>query len=139
MSGNRYPAALSTIVRGSAVPYGYTLTIWATGTALERRHGSPGAVAELLFAAGAVAAFAALALVVRRLGPTGANQPQRALIVTGIVQILAVGIALAAATFVSHLPGPAAWPLGAFAATLMYLLVAALELLVASDGDGAER
>ncbi len=139
MTGNRYPAALTTIVRGSAVPYGYTLTIWATGTALQRRHGSPDTVAELLFIAGAVVAFAALALCVRRLAPTAGGQPRRALVVTGVVQILAVGVAVAAATLVSHLRGAAAWPLGAFAATLVYLLVAALELLVASDGGGAER
>ncbi len=38
---SRYLAALATVVRGSAIPYGYTITIWTSGVVLEHGHPKP--------------------------------------------------------------------------------------------------
>jgi hypothetical protein len=59
----RYLSALATVVRRSAIPYGYTITIWTAGAVLERGHAKPGVGQAYLFLLGAVAGFAAVALL----------------------------------------------------------------------------
>ncbi len=49
---------------------------------------------------------------------------------TGIIQLGAVGLALRSAALISLIPGSVIWPLGGFTATLVYLLFAALELVL---------
>jgi predicted permease len=135
----RYKLAMASVVGGSAVPYGYTLVIWTSGAALERRHGTPQLTQGYLFIVGAVAAFAFLAAVVRRVRPEPSTDRQTELLVTGAVQFIAVGIAFTSATVVSRLHSAAAWPLGAFTATLLYLTVAALELRSAKEAQDSQK
>lgn len=135
MSDGRYPQALATVVRGSAVPYGYTLTIWTTGAVLERGHGTPAVGDIFLFLAGAVAGFMLVAVGVRRLDQKPLAQTRGELTRTGIVQIIAVGSSLGAAALVALISGPVVWPLAAFLATLVYLLVAAMELATVHRDD----
>jgi hypothetical protein len=58
-----YRAALKSAARSSAVPYGYTLTVWSSGAVLMRSHGAPPVADVFLFLAGGVAAFVAIALL----------------------------------------------------------------------------
>jgi hypothetical protein len=124
----RYPQALVTIVRGSAVPYGYTLTIWTTGAALEHGHGTPGIGDIFMFLGGAIAGFVLVAAAGRQLADQPLEKSPDELTWTGMMQLGAVALALGAGVLVALISGPAAWPLAAFAATVAYLLLAALEL-----------
>ena len=51
-AGGTLRAALATVVAASAVPYGYTLTIWGSGAVLLRSLGAPTAAEAFIFAAG---------------------------------------------------------------------------------------
>jgi len=120
------------VVRRSAIPYGYTLTVWTSGAAIERAHGTPNVGDTFLFLVGAVAGFAVLGLLAR-VERDPSLEPQRGdLIRTGLIQVIAVGLALGAAALVALIRSFAVWPLGGFAATLIYLAVAAFELAVAT-------
>ncbi|HEY1524309.1 MAG TPA: hypothetical protein VGF70_14965 [Solirubrobacteraceae bacterium] len=41
MTERRYVAAPGTVLRGSALPYGYTVTVWTSGIMLVRHRGLP--------------------------------------------------------------------------------------------------
>jgi hypothetical protein len=56
-AGGTLRAALATVVAASAVPYGYTLTIWGSSAVLLRSLGAPTATEAFIFAAGASAGF----------------------------------------------------------------------------------
>lgn len=81
-----------------------------------------------VFAVGAVAAFALLGAIVSLGHAIPSDPPHGALRHTGMVNLLAVGGALGAATLVALIRGGIAWPLGAFVATATYLTLATLEL-----------
>lgn len=132
MSGDRYASALATVLRGSALPYGYTLTVWTSGIVLIRERGMPSVGEVFLFLVGAVAAFALLGIVVRLTRGTPFDPPRGALRHTGMVHFLAVGAALGAAALIALIHSGVAWPLGAFVATLTYLGLASLELALAA-------
>jgi hypothetical protein len=125
---SRYLAALATALRGTALQYGYSLTVWASGMLLAHERGLPSIGEVFLFMIGAIAGFALLGLVVR-LTRTAPYEPSFGeLWRTGMVQVLAVGGALGAAALVALIHSGVAWPVGAFAATVAYLALATLEL-----------
>jgi hypothetical protein len=128
MLADRYASALATVLHGSALPYGYTVTVWTSGAMLIRHHGLPSTGQVFLFAIGAVAAFALLGSVVRLGHGTSYDPPHGALRRTGMVNLLAVGGALGAATLVALIRSGIAWPLDAFVATATYLTLATLQL-----------
>ena len=68
MQDGRYLSALATVLRGSAVPYGYTVTVWTSGMMLTRERGLPSVGDIFLFMVGAVAGFGLLGLIVRLAG-----------------------------------------------------------------------
>jgi hypothetical protein len=127
----RYASAMRTVLRGSALPYGYTVTLWSTGAVTLGRHGPPGVGYVFLFAAGAIVAFAAVALL-GRLGASEALDTRPGdLLATGVTHVAGVGAGIGAAALIAKLSGGVAWPLASFAATVVYLLLASLELLFA--------
>jgi hypothetical protein len=82
------PAALGETVTSSAAPYGYTLTVWASGAVLIRSHGTPSVGEVFLFVAGAeirgwvrwlagplVATLAYLLAAALQLAPVGRRPP----------------------------------------------------------------
>jgi hypothetical protein len=123
-----YSSALATVLRGSAVPYGYTVTVWTSGMMLTRQRGIPSVGDVFLFMVGAVAAFLVLGLLVRWAGAMPFDPPPGDLRRTGMLQLIAVSGALGCATLVSLIHSGAAWPLGAFAATTAYLGLTTVEL-----------
>ena len=141
-----YRPALRAAVAASAAPYGYTLTIWTSGAILSHARGIPSAADALLFLTGAVAAYAlvggwAVGGVAERLAP----EPTHAVIWGGL-HLFSVGLAIGAAALVARLvTSPAAWLLGGFLATALYLIASAGQLAFAhtarrgnadNDGDG---
>jgi hypothetical protein len=130
MASNRYPSALATVLRGSAVPYGYTVTVWTSGMMLTRERGAPSVAEVFLFMAGAVTAFALLGTIVRVTGGKPFEPRPGALRLIGMVHFVAVGAALGVATLVSLIDSGVVWPLGSFVATATYLGMATLELMV---------
>ena len=129
MSANRYASGLATVLRGSALPYGYTVTVWTSGMMLVRHRGLPSTGQVFLFMLGAVAAFASLGAVVRWTRGVALDPARETLRRAGMLHVFAVGGALGAATLVALIPSGAAWPLGSFLATSVYLGLATLELL----------
>ena len=145
--GARYLAALRTTVAASAAPYGYTLTIWTSGAVLSHARGIPSARDALLFLVGAVGAFALVAAVAvtrpsERLVPVPAHAA-----IWGALHFVSVGLAIGAASTVAHLvESAAAWLLGGFLSTFIYLLASASQLALAriavrgqpnlDDGEG---
>ena len=117
-------------VVGSALPYGYTVTTFATGQSVVHAHGSPSAGLLLLFALGAGGAYGLLRGLSRGVGATGHVQlgESTRLIRSGAIQGAAVAVAILAATAAARLPELEAWPAASFAATLLYLGVLAVEL-----------
>jgi hypothetical protein len=138
----RYRSALRATVAASAAPYGYTLTIWTTGAILSHARGIPDTGEALLLLVGAVVAYAlvgglAFGVLSEHLVP----EPARA-VVSGGLQFISVGLAIAAATLVAHgVDGVAAWPLDGFLVTAIYLLASAFQLTLAhrSVGSSARR
>jgi hypothetical protein len=123
--------AAKAVLQGGALPYGYTITIWSTGAVLTGKHGSPGVGFVFLFAVGAIAGFAAVALI----GAMSRSEPlepaPRDLLVTGVTHVAAVGASIGATALIADMRNRVAWPLAAFAATAIYLAVASLELQLA--------
>jgi hypothetical protein len=122
---------LATVLRSAAVPYGYTVTVWASGMMLTRERGLPSVGEVFLFMLGAVTGFTLLGLIVRLTGGMPFEPSHGALRRTGMIQVVAVGAALGSATLAALIHGGIAWPLGGFVATATYLSLATLELTLA--------
>ena len=90
MSDNRYLSALATVLRGSALPYGYTITVWTSGMMLTHERGLPSVVEVFLFMVGAFAGFALPGLIVRLTGAVPFEPSYGVLRRTGMIQLLAV-------------------------------------------------
>lgn len=133
MIGNRYASALATVLRGSALPYGYTVTVWTSGVVLIRHRGLPTTGEAFLFVVGAVAGFALLASLVNLGRGVSFDPPPGGLRRTGMVHLFAVGGALGAATLVALIHSDFDWPLGAFLATATYLALSTLELMLLAN------
>jgi hypothetical protein len=127
----RYLESLATVVRRSAIPYGYTISIWTAGAVVEHGHGKPNVGQAYLFLLGAVAGFVAVALLALRTAPRALQPASADLMRTGVINAAALGLALGAAALLAMIRGGVAWPLGSFAATTVYLLVASVELTLA--------
>jgi hypothetical protein len=127
----RYLAALQSALDRAGVPYGYTITIWTSGQVLADERGTPPAWLLPAFAAGAVAAYGLIALLLanhsRDAPPEGA--PARLARAT-VIQVLAIALAIGAVALVGEAPDPVAWPAAGFAATTVYLTGIALALAI---------
>jgi hypothetical protein len=126
-----YRAALRATVAASAGPYGYTLTIWTSGAILAHARGIPDAGDALLFAAGAVAAYALVGGLAFGGFHAQITRASRRAVAWGGLHFFSVGIAIGAAALIARLVGGlAVWPLGGFCATAGYLTASALQLMV---------
>ncbi len=132
MLRSRYRSALRATVAASAAPYGYTLTIWTSGAVLSHARGIPSTTSALFFLVGAVTAYAVVGgLAFGGFSEHLAPEPGRA-VVWGALHFFSVGLAIAAVSLVAHgVQDDAAWPLGGFLATSLYLLASAFQLAVA--------
>lgn len=136
----RYRSDLRNVVGSSATAYGYTLTVWSTGSILSYAYGPPSPPLVFAFFGGAVLAFAligALAFGDVTALPVGeANRTE----LWGSFHFLSVALAVGAAWLVSaYAPSFPGWPLGAFVSTIAYLVVVGAENAAADLKAGPER
>lgn len=117
----------------SIAPYGYTLTIWTSGAVLTHARGIPTTVDALLFMLGAVVGFALVgAASFGRLTARVRVEAREPALWAGF-HVFSIGVAIGIATLIAHLlENRAAWPLGGFAATTIYLVVLAAQLALAT-------
>lgn len=118
----RYLDGLATTLAGAAIPYGYTLVVWSTGSLVADHHNRPDIWDVALFAAGAAAGYALLRVLARG----GDVHPPEGIGEHGIaraaaVQAAAIAAAVAVAAGVAHLHGVIAWAIAPLLATLAYL------------------
>jgi hypothetical protein len=126
-----YRWATRQAVSMSLGPYGYTVTIWTCGGVLIHSRGAPSSLEALLFMLGAVSGYASVGIV--SFGSAGARalSVKPPAIWAGF-HVIGIGLAIGAATLVAEgVHGTAAWLLGGFAVTAIYLLVLAAQLALA--------
>jgi hypothetical protein len=131
VTSEQYRAGVDGVLRGAALPYGYTLTTWCSGDILANRHGIPPAWVAITYVGGALAAFAALKLAARGANPvTTALElaDDRHFVRAGVAHVGGIAAALTAVWLIGRLGTRLMWPLGGFAATALYLLGTAIEL-----------
>src|ERR671930_2206750 len=118
----RYRDGLTTTLAGAAIPYGYTLVVWSSGSVVGERHGPPDLGEIALFFTGASAAYALLRLVVRG-GDVHLEHWARRhhIVATSAVQGSAVAVAVAAAAAAARLTAFWPWFIAPFTATIAYL------------------
>jgi len=122
-------SALGTMVAGSAAPYGYTVTTWSSGAVLMRSHGTPSVAEVFAFIGGAILGFTVVAALARgALKRHGMLDDPAARVAAGALHWLAVAGAVGAVALLAEIDGWEAWPLGSFAATTLYILLASVEL-----------
>lgn len=139
MSEQQPLGALVAVLRGSAVPYGYTLTVWATHGLLTNQQGNPGVEDLVLFVVGAMLAFALLGFFAERVSAAPLKAGRRDLIRAGTIHVFAIGAAFGAAALLATVPGAIAWALASFAASALYLSIASLEIVFAQRIDEPSR
>ena len=112
-------------------PYGYTVTIWTSGGVLIHSRGAPSAIDALLFMLGAVTGYASVGIVSFGSPRARALEVRPPAIWAGF-HFIGIGAAIGAATLVAHVvDSTAAWPLGGYTVTAIYLLVLAAQLALA--------
>ena len=123
-----YRKNLRAIVGAAAAPYGYTLSVWASGAALISVHGIPKTLAALTFVVGAVLGFAFVGALAYG-GIMGELDQERGhALLWGSLQVISVGLAAGAVTLTAYfVEGFVVWPLGGFLVTSIYLLVVGAE------------
>ena len=132
-----YRHSLATVLTSAAVPYGVTLTVWASGASLSHFRGAPKLFEIFLFALGGVAGYACAAAAVTRVVANPPPPAPRAMAVTGMLHALSIGVALGAVSLIANVESWVAWPLGGFAGIGAYLAVVGIEYsLVAGARPG---
>lgn len=137
--GAQFTESLSGLLRFAAIPYGYTLTIWAAGALLIATVGHPDVAELIAFVAGATGAFIVLTLI-SRTGRRTATPSTPALTFTGASHAIGVGLSLLVALALTPL-GRSAWFFVPFAATATFMLVSAADLYLYArfHSSSAER
>ena len=129
-----YGTALRVTVRNTAAAYGYTLSTSATLSLLTEMTGKPDALKLFLFAIGGVIAFVLLEAVLAALRTSAQQQPlEHAIPFAGALNAVSVASALGMAILIVHLVRSAlAWFLAQMATTAIYMLVVAVEIVIAA-------
>ena len=137
-STQAFNRGLGAVASGSAVPYGYTVTLWSSGAVLSHVHGPPDLVRVALFMVSAIAGYNLFGGLARRLGAYAGDEVGGDVrVVAGMLNWLAVAGAVAAAWVSSQLSSAAAWAAGPGAATVVYLTLSALQLATVEARTGA--
>lgn len=118
-----YPRALKTTLIGTALPYGFTVTLLGAFQVILAQQPKPSVGHVFLFAAGAASAYGMLRLLLEPFDaagskPSKSERPVR----EGIVHVAAIGLGIGAAALVGMLDTGAVWAIGGFVAMLAYLL-----------------
>ncbi len=125
--------AVSTSVVGNATAFGFSITITGTFAMLQVQLGSPDVVHILLFGVAAAATIGIVqAIVTRGFRVRPGAAPSEVRMLATAQDFISVAAALGAAAGVGALVhARVAWPLGGAVATLVFLVAASGETLVA--------
>jgi hypothetical protein len=127
---DNYVRGLRSAAHNNASAYGYSVTITATFGILSVVEAATTVLEIFAFASGAVLAYALVDGVASggfRHRPRD-EEPSEVTALGSSISFVSVGVALLAALVEAQLVGGwVAWPLGAFSATVAYLLLLALE------------
>lgn len=128
-----YGSGVRTTLRNNATAYGFSISVTAAFGLLASSHQQASfPLQALLFAGGAVAAFLLVEAVASRLFRRRApSETDSVIMISGAVDALSALASVGAASALSLVPGIVSWPLTAFGATLAYLLVGGLDVLIA--------
>ncbi len=135
-AARRYAHSLAAALTGNAQAFGYSIAITVSYAATTRNLGTPSLLDLLLFALAAVLAFTVLQLGAVALATREVEmaEPDRIRLIATATDVFAVGLAVLAAAGVSAVIGSwIGWALASFCASVLYVLVQALELRVAED------
>ena len=124
LTGRTHLGAIDAVLRGAAVPYGYTLTVWASGLPSASIMTSPDVTSVFGVVLAAAAAFGLLRLTSRSAGSAvDASElaAGHAALWTGAVHVAAMAAAVGAVALLALIGTSIVWPLGSFTATLFYL------------------
>ena len=129
-----YRQRLRGAVASSAAPYGYTLVIWCSGAVAAHFRGIPATEHALMLAAGAITAFALVGLLAFGMPEHVLVSPKEKQVeLWGAFHLPVVAASLGIATLLANFVHNAilAWLFVGFAATATYLLVIALQYMLA--------
>lgn len=100
-------------------------------------HRRPSVGDAFLFAGGALLGFGLLGSVAQHeLSRREPSYRGRERVLAGVLNWLSVGAAVGAVALLAQIPGWVVWPLASFTATVAYLSVLALQLVLVATRDG---
>ena len=144
MGWAEYRKRLRGSVASSAAPYGYTLTIWTSGAITAHVQGIPATVHSIAFAGGAILSFMLIGILAFGRPERVLRPPkERDVEIWGAFHLPVVGVAVGLATLIANGVHDAVlcWLLVGFLGTCTYLLLVALQFMVAESraapDDGA--
>lgn len=128
-----YGSGVRSTLRHNATAYGFSISITAAyGLVASSHQQMTVPLQTLLFAGGSVAAFLLVEVVASRLFQRRARpETESVIMISGVVDALSVLTAVGVASALSLVPGIGSWPLTAFGATLAYLLIGGVDVLIA--------
>ncbi|MEN6584194.1 MAG: hypothetical protein ABFD54_17250 [Armatimonadota bacterium] len=120
------------------IPYGFTLTIWATGTLGIEKYGHPSEGEVFLFVGAAILSYAVFAVLLTRYAGPLPHQTEEEYSGISFVDFLSVPAAVGVAIGVYHLVRAPllGFPLASFLAVLVYNLVLAAKRWLFGSGSG---
>ncbi len=131
---------LRATIHAAGAPYGYTLTIWASGSITIRSRSDEPTLLGLLFVVGAITGFVTLARVAA--GPSRSTVPRPSspsgdTHVLAFAHLVACGAAIGTAAVVLRvIPGPAGAAVTGMAVTITYVMLCAVQFTLAHTVGG---
>ncbi len=136
-----FERGVDTATRNNVTAYGYSVSITCAFALLQTSRSDTGALEIVVFAIGAVVAFALIAGVASGFFQEELeDQPSNVKSLAGALSFFSVGLALGAAYAVGTLiQGTVAWPVSAFLTTVVYVGSVGIELAVAHQISGSDE
>lgn len=122
-----------TSLRNNAAAFGYTVVITCTFSMLHSQAGERGLLEIYLFIFGAVVGFGVMEAAVSKLFREPLKrEPSDVVALGSTFSIVSISVAVGVAALVARfLGGHVAWVVGAFASTVIYLMLVGVEMAVA--------
>lgn len=127
-----YGRGVRTALRNNATAYGFSISITAAYGLANATKGAATAAETVAFALSAAVAFALAGLVFVAVFPRGSlRESGQVLTISGVMDMLAVAVAVTAALAIANVPGFMAWPLTGAGTVLVYLMFGGLDVVAA--------
>lgn len=135
--GAEYARGLRTSIRNNAGPYGYSVMITVSVASLDTLAGPITLRRLVLVVVGASAAFTGLEAAVSNLFRERVRgEPSEVVMLGSALEVASIGAGLAVTAGIGSMARSwVAWLLGPFAATVAYLLVVGIELVLARRAE----